>query len=180
MQDSTPASHSTFVTVLAWVFIICSGFGVFGALLQNIMINVMMPAIVKAQASSGQPTQVFPIGVFRVMGLLFLALSCFTLYAAWALLKRRNWARRTFIVLLSCGIGFNVLWALAFGAGVSFTHAPSTGANSIPPEMRALFSTMVGVFVVFALAMSVLYGWLIRRLCSATVKAEFTSAAVAP
>jgi hypothetical protein len=179
MQDSAPTPQSTFVTVLAWLFIILSGFGVFGSLVQNVMINVMMPTIVKTQASHGQPVPAFPIGIFRVFGVLSFAFACFVLYTAIALLKRRNWARRTFVVLLGCGIIFNVVWALVFGVGARFTHAPPSQVNSAPPEFQSMFVGMVVVFGVFALAMSVLYAWLIRRLCSAPIKAEFVNGTVA-
>jgi hypothetical protein len=175
MNTPQPAARSTFVTVLAWVLITFGGFAVFVALMQNVMINVMLPTLVANLPASGQATQVFPTGVFRVFGICWLLFASFMTYSAYALLKRRNWARRTFVVLFALGIAWNVLFVLGFGFGVGFAKFPTTGPAAVPPEMHMMMSAMAAMFGVFALVMSILYGWLIKRLRSASVKAEFSS-----
>jgi len=178
MQNSASIPESTFVTVLAWIFIVFGGFGVFGSLMQNIMINLMMPAFFKSQAATDQPVPPFPIGIFRAFGIFFLLFVSFVTYAAYALLRRRNWARRTFVVLFALGIVVNVVWAIGFGLGAGFSSFPTTGENAAPPGMRAMFTAMAAMFAVFALAISFLFGWLIKRLRSTSVKAEFGNGAV--
>lgn len=178
MQNSAFVPQSTFVTVLAWIFVVFGGFGVFGALMQNVMINVMMPTFIKSQATAAQPVPAFPVGIFRVMGIFFLVLTSFVTYAAYALLKRRNWARRTFVVLFALGIVFNVVWAVGFGLGAGFSNFPTSGEHAAPPGMHTMLTVMATMFAVFALAVSILFGWLIKRLRSTSVKAEFSDGAV--
>ena len=175
MQNLTPVPQSLFVTVLAWILVVFGGLSILGALMQNVMINIMMPSVIMNQSANGQPMPEFPIGIFRIIGVLFLALTSFVTYAAYSLLKRRNWARRTFIVLFACGIIVNIVWAIAFGLGAGFSTLPTTGEHALPLDMRTMFKVMTMMFVIFSLVMSCLFGWIIKRLHSPVIKAEFNS-----
>lgn len=179
MPEPTTAPQSTFVTVLAWIFIIFASFTVAGLLLQMVMLHAALPMMFKAQGSGNQPDPSLSIAIIRGFMIFAFAAACFVLFSAWALLKRRNWARRTFVVLLVLGIAFNFLWALAAGIGVIFAPDPAAGTQAFPAEMRKAIAIMNVALIVFALATSVLYGWLIRRLRSAPVKAEFIHLPVA-
>jgi hypothetical protein len=174
MNDHAPTGQSTFVTVLAWVLIVLGGFSLFGALMQNVMINFVFPTMLSMQEPAGQPFPAFTMIIFRVVGLVFLCVSAFATYAAYALLKRRNWARQTFIVLFALGIAWNILGVLGFGIGFSLARFPTSGQEAVPFEMQAMFKGMVAMLAVSAVAMSVLFGWLITRLRSASIKVEFT------
>lgn len=171
MNTTGSASQSDFVTVLAWVMIVLNGSGVLVALLQNIMVNLVMPTLIgTAQAHSAEA---FSLTLFRVLALLFLCLSAFMTYAAYALLKRRNWARLTFIVVFVLSIAWIILSIAGFGLGFGLADFPTTGQGAVPREMRTMMNVMLVAFGIFALGMAVLCGWLIKRLRSSSVKAEF-------
>ena len=174
MPEPTTAPQSTFVTVLAWIIIIFASLAVAGSLLQMVMLHAALPIMFKAQASGNQPDPSLSIAIIRGFMIFAFAFACFVLFAARALLKRKNWARRTFVVLLGLGIAFNVLWALAAGMGIFFAPAPASGAQAFPAEMLNAIAIMNVALIVFALAISIIYGWLTRRLRSAAVKSEFS------
>ena len=176
MNDHASAPQSTFVTVLAWVLIVLGGFSLFGALMQNVMINLVLPTMIATTTeSSAQPFPPFAMAIFRVVALIFLGVAALTTYAAFALLKRRNWARQTFIVLFALGIAWNVLGVVGFGLGFGLATFPTSGPQAVPYDMQAMFKGMVAVLTIFTVAMSVLFGWLIVRLRSPSIKAEFTA-----
>jgi len=178
VNTTAAAPQSTFVTVLAWLAICLNGMGVATALMQNVMVNFLMPTMManSPQAAAGA----FPLTVFRVFALLFLAFVAFMTYASYALLRRRNWARRTFIVICALGIAWSALCIGMFAAGFGFSRFPSSGPAAAPPDMRAAFTAMMVMMSVLAVGMSVLFGWIIKRLRSPAVKSEFTSADVVP
>lgn len=100
------APQSTFVTVLAWMIIIFSAFAALVGVMQNIMVNFLMPAVIASSPVARGET--IPFALFRVFAFLLLVFAAFMAYCGYALLKRRNWARRVLIVV--CGAG--IAWGL--------------------------------------------------------------------
>jgi hypothetical protein len=172
MNTQPSVRRSDFVTVLAWVLIAFNGFGVLGALLQNLMMNFVMPSVL-AHAPADPALDDFPLTVFRVVSVLFLVFSAFTTYAAYALLQRRNWARQTFIVLFALSIAWNVLFGAVAVFGFGMTDFLGAGGSTAPPELRVLFKGMAVAFAIFAFAMAAVFVWLIKRLRSPAIRAEF-------
>jgi uncharacterized protein (DUF486 family) len=171
--NTTPAApQSTFVTVLAWLAICLNGFGVAIALMQNVMVNFLMPTMI-ANSPQGAAAA-FPLSVFRVLALLFLAILAFMTYAGYGLLKRRNWARRTFVVVCALGIAWSALCMLMFALGFGLGRFPPSGPAAPPPNMKAVFTTVMVMTSVLTIGMCILFGWIIKRLRSATVRAEFS------
>jgi len=144
---------SSFVTGLAWTLIVFNALGILVLLLQNFALDAMIDGTA--------------LTLSRTAGLVFLAISVFLTYAAYALLKRRNWARVTYVVVLALAIGSHVLSALALGAGMDFA------ASQAPPGMENVMRTTLVVSIVLLLGMCIVFVWLIRRLRSPEVKAEF-------
>ncbi len=171
MNVHVATPQSTFVTVLAWVLIVFNAMGVFGAIMQNVMINFFMPSMLPAVP--GQPGTAFPLTVFRVFALVFLGFAGFITYAGYGLLRRRNWARRTFIVVFGLGIAGCVLWFVGIGIALALGGLAGSGRTPMPAEMRGTFVAMMVMFGIFAVAWCVLLGWLIKRLRSPSVKSEF-------
>jgi hypothetical protein len=108
-----------------------------------------------------------------------LALAAVLLVAALGLLRRRNWARLT--VLALCAVAIALL-----AAGVFVEHAfeqpwfvlPAGGAGGAAGDaFDANYQRLVAVLRTFAdvlaLALAGLLGWLIVRLRSRAVRAEF-------
>jgi hypothetical protein len=171
-----PPARSTFVTVLAWIFIVLSGFTTPIAALQNIMMFVLFRPEAQKAAVAGSAGAPMPPGVsfafehIHLFFLAFLVLSALTLVASIGLLKRRNWARLVFVGLMTVGIVYQV-------AGVAFqwaflSDAPSAGQDS--PEFRMMWQLMGVVTVVFAVVLCGLCGWIMYRLVSQGIRREFS------
>lgn len=171
---------STFVTVLAWIFIVGAGFTTFISILQNIMINLMFPVEKMNEAFNDPTTQEhipllfrFLFSNIRIFFFSFLAVSATTFTSAIGLLKRKNWARIIFIVLMSLGI----LWNIA-GVIMQFSMFPSMPIpEEAPDQFTTQFTTMITIVKIFTIVMavgvSILFGWIIKKLASDKIKSEF-------
>ena len=170
---------STFVSVLAWIFIVLGGFATFMSILQNIMLHYFFPKNEMNQTlqQAGQNQQMpalaeFMFNNFDVLFILFFVISAISLISAIALLKRKNWARIVFIVLMSFGIAWNV-----FGLVLQFTMFSSsnefTGGQAPPPEFQNMMQFMKIASIIMVVAISALFGFVIKKLCSKKIKTEF-------
>ncbi|MDJ0887079.1 MAG: DUF2127 domain-containing protein, partial [Desulfobacterales bacterium] len=103
---------------------------------------------------------------------LILVLSATSFISAIALLKRKNWARIFFIVLMSVGILWNI-----FGLILNFTMFNAmpemAGSSASPPEFQEMMQIMKYATVVMVVGISALFGFVIKKLCSTTIKEEF-------
>lgn len=176
-----PANNrSSFVTVLAWIFIVLSGFATMISILQNIMVWTMFRQPEVAQAIAAQPQDVpsyaaFMMGHFQWFFLAFLLVSATTLVSSIGLLKRMNWARLVFVGLMVLGIAWSlgglVIQFSMFGfMREQFDAAPKSADM---PNMQPILIAMTVVSVLFAVGFSVLWGWIAKRLLSREIKAEF-------
>lgn len=183
---ATPLSspRSTFVTALAWVFIVLAGFATLIAIMQNLMVTLMFPvAEMQAAADQAQHDERIPwfaafmLQNIRFVFLAFLVLSAGTLASAIGLLKRRNWARLAFVGLMA----FGVLWNIAGGV---LTIAFFSSIPPVPPsatgqatDFASMMTIMIAFNLAFAVALSVLFGWIIKRLTSDEIRREFSAVA---
>ena len=172
--------RSTFVTTLAWVFIVLGGFATLIALLQNIMLTVMLPEGIPPIEQSGKAEDIpafarFMFDNFRLIFAGFLVLSAVTLSSAIGLLKRMNWARLSFIGIMSLGI----LWNIATVALTFFVFSSIPFPESAPPDFREQHELMNKIMMYFTLVMAVcltaLFAWIIKRLVSNDVVREFVA-----
>lgn len=173
-------SRSSFVTILAWIFIVLGGFSSVISLLQNIMFNLFFPLSEmqgQAKASSELPWIVRLI--FANIQLYFggfFAVSVVTLIASVGLLRRRNWARLTFIGLIVLGIFWNVgsllVQQLMFQS-ISFPSPRTDALHEFSRNVEAMATVLQIFSVVMAVALSALFGWIIWRLASKPIAAEF-------
>lgn len=172
------SERSTFVSVLAWIFIILGGFVTLISLLQNIMIAVMFP-VEEMNRTFNDPqfqeqTPFFFRLIFsniRLFFFSFLIISGTTVVSAIGLLKRKNWARIIFILVMGLGIGWNVL------SLVIHTSMFSTMPDIPPEAVNGEFITMMTIMKVFmfilAMGLSYLCLWIIYKLTTPDIKAEF-------
>ena len=172
--------RSSFVTVVAWLFIVLAGFTTFISVLQNVMFSFMVPVdqMTEAMNEPNVNEQVpafarFIFSNFRLFLLGVLAVSSTTLVSAIGLLKRKNWGRIIFIFIMAMGILWNVF-------ALVLQHFMF---NSMPGEISSEaadshFGTMMLVMKVFsfimAIGISALFGWIIKKLISREIKTEFT------
>jgi len=168
--------QSSFINTFAWIAIVFSGFGV----LIGIMQNIMMMTVMKDRGFAEEMSQNIPDDMPPMMAIMFgnmeliamgtLVLAIITFISAIALLKRKNWARLFFIVLLVVGILWNVISGyMQFDMMDSMMFA----GEEIPAEMQSIQSTMkiiMGVIIVAILALNI---YLIKRLSSDEIKSEF-------
>lgn len=177
--------RSTFVTVLAWVFIGLAGFVTLISILQNIMLQlVFAPAMAQAHlppmAGPLPEASAWMLGHIAWFFRLILVLSATLLAASIGLLLRRNWARLLFITMLVLGIAYQ-----AFGVVMQWWVLGSMTDTMLPPPnapadvmhgMQAMMIVMRVFGVLFAVAISALFAWLIYRLTRPGVLAEFGAA----
>jgi len=160
--------RSVFVTVVAWIFIVLSGFAVFVSIGQNVMIWTHPGFNVPATTSgSGAGFEGFLDENFRAFFLGFLGLTIVMLGSSIGLLRRKNWARMSIVALLALW----VLWNVATLAMIYLF-----GMQDGQLAAGQLHNVFIQLFMlVFLVAISVLLIWIIRKLLSPRIVEEFTS-----
>lgn len=194
MTTPTPyppvAVKSTFVTVVAWVFIIFSGLSTFISLLQNLMVGLMPQQFLRDATADTTFAHMMPSGPrfmfahLRLLVLLVLALCVLMLVSSIGLLRRRNWARLVFIGLLSAGILYNIAGlflqqSMMSSFTASFPIDSTFGADSAAQQFGQQFHQMMAGMRVFIISITVafcaLFAWIIVKLLSPPIRAEFLS-----
>lgn len=183
MEDVGKTSQSTFVTVLAWIFIALTGFATFISLLQNIMIGFMLPAeemnAAFSTAKTADEMPAFARFMFSNMRLwfaAFLVIVVALLATSIGLLKRKNWARISFIAFMGLGIAWNVFGLVMQHVMLStfpLSTVPGTEMEAVAAEFQSIKTVMQVFTLAMAVGMSVLFGWIIKRLVSPQIRAEF-------
>ena len=175
-------SRSTFVTIVAWTFIAIAGFASLIAVIQALMFVFIFPVDQFPPPESVKGLEEMP-AFFRFMFhhmkwffAFFWTLSVVTLVCAIGLLLRRNWARLAFVAIMAIGIVWNLsgIW-LQGQIMSSFPKPPVHDPRAA--EFQAGFETMMTIMrfamAAFAIAISALFAWIIKRLLSRSVKVEF-------
>ena len=171
------SSKSNFVTVLAWIFIVLSGFATLIGVLQNIMVQTMFadPQFNESlsKVPSGAPASAaFMANNIRLMFAIALGVFATTLVSSIGLLNRRNWARIIFIGIMGLGILWNI-GGLVFQFIMFSSFPPTSQAPHEPAAFQSMFVGMLVFGACLAIAISVLFGWVIKRLVSKPIAAEF-------
>ncbi len=180
-QHCVQSQRSMFVTVVAWIFIAISAFCSLTSTLQNIMLHTMLSeqgvdaAVLAANQSEGAPFfATFMVTHMAWFAGIVLVVSLTLLSSSVGLLKRKNWARWVFVGVMALGIAWNIVGFVM--QIVLFSSFPGVPSNA-PAEFQEQFRTMsivMGVFgQVMALGLTVLFGWIIKRLLSKPVALEF-------
>jgi len=173
-----------FVTPLAKISLVMAAACVLYSLLQ-LAVAAALPfdAITEAFDNIGMPipaqiTWVFDhLVALSLVGVLF---SLLLLASAWALLRRREWGRWLFIVLLAVA-------ALGNFASLYFLDGMLDGMQAMLPaqlagtpeamqfEAQMRVNRVIGMAsgAATALAFAALHAWVILKLCSPAIRAEF-------
>lgn len=184
MQNSAPAvAPSGLITSLAWTFIFCAALGIGSGLLQLVMAGLIFP-MEDLRYALGEAKKTLPLPGFfwfvfehlQWFAAASVALSMLTLVASIALLKRKNWARIFFIVMMILGVVGNLAGAVLPYWIVSLM--PPLDA-SMPAEMRQGFDlflkAIIAVMIIISITFAVLFGWVAKALMSERVRNEFSS-----
>lgn len=168
--------QSSFVTVLAWIFIGLSSIGALTGVMQIIAFSVVVD---QAQIGDGlreffpnmPSVLVFLFSNFKWLLLGGLFFSALTLASSIGLLKRLEWARWCFIGLMLLTIAWNLGMVVVQLQVISFAKQvmQTQGAQDVRPMAWAL--TIICGF--FAAAFIALHVWIIKRLLAPSVAAEF-------
>ncbi|GAB3510130.1 hypothetical protein [Pseudoxanthomonas daejeonensis] len=171
--------RSTFVTVLAWVFIAMSGSGTVISIAQNLMIHALLDGELGQRLHQAPPEGVPPVVAFLVghAQLFFIGAllgSIATLACSIGLLRRQNWARLGFVGLMLLAIAWLLagLWiqsSVLAGMGTQFAAAGDLGG----PDISAVLPVIGVLGVLFALVMGSVHGWIAWKLLTPVIAAEF-------
>lgn len=169
--------RSTFVTVVACIFLVLAGFGTLVGIMQGVMLLLMreeLAAVVHAPVPSDMP-EVFR-WMFRAMPAMFAAMllaNVATFASAIGLLQRRNWGRVAFIAMMALGIAWNIA-AVVLNIGLTKAMMEQLPAITMAgePDLRAVFVVGMVAGSAVSIAIAVLFGWIIRRLCAPAIVAE--------
>ncbi len=172
MSSQQAVPPSIFVTVVAWVFIVISGLGTVMTAAQNVML-LTMPSIQPPPDSS------FLVQHIRLLFLLPLVVSALMFVSAVGLLKRLEWARKTFIGLLSVGVLYSAVsllfvWLAGFDVPPAPDGAPTEFQTSAQ-EFESMFLGMRIFTTLFALIISGLLIWIIHKLVQPSISQEFAA-----
>lgn len=181
MSDRLAPPRSTFVSVVAWVFIVLAGFTTVMSVLQNVMFAMVgfgdFPPPTGDDAQQIPPLFRFMLRNMQLVMLSFLLVSVASLVSAIGLLRRKNWARLAFIAILALGIVWNIggLYVQYAMFGVADGHAPGV-SDEFRADFRRMATIMLVMMTVLSLAFAALFAWIIRKLLSRPVREEFGAA----
>lgn len=158
---------STFVSVLAWVFIVLGIGTTLIAVLQNLMLHWLFPRDAMANPELPALVSLMP-GQVEVLAGVFFVFSLTLLITAVGLLKRKPLARKVFILIMALGM----IWSL-----VSFFVMPmmmgDMPESDLDPSFQQMHTLMGVVGRGVAVVTLVVFGWIILRLRSPAVRSEF-------
>jgi len=171
-----------FVTVLGRISIVLAALGVLWALAQMLLVLLLPDALaVRAAAQPEVPAAVaWTLQHRNALALAMLALALLFLVVAWGLLKRREWGRRGFITLLLLGAAANFAALLLIDPFFDGLHGMFPAQMLDTPEGRQFIAQMRfnrnltwASGLLGAVGIAALHGWIVWKLCTAAVRAEF-------
>lgn len=175
--------RSLLVTVVAWLFIVLSTLATLGALL-NAFVLAVKPATVNAALNRvAEDTAfihllpapyLFMLHHVHLIALIKLVWWAAVLIASIGVLRRKEWARRTFVNVLGIEIvavivGLSVGQSIGMGLATQLASRSPTG--QVPPGMGSGLA-LAGLLVVGVVAILL---WLLFIFRSARVREEFAS-----
>lgn len=184
-MTSAAAPRSSFVTVMAWLSLAVGVLGVAANALQALAL-LLMPQLadlgVLLPPGMPQPALLGWLSAHMMaLTLWTLVLCALMTWISWALLQRREWARRAFIagLVLAALLNFaciplldaSALVGLVPAAGLDGDDGLVAAREAMAPMLLALrLACWIG-----AIAIAALHGWIVWQLCHPQVRAEFES-----
>lgn len=175
--------RSSFVTAIAWILIAVSVLMLASACMQALVSNLMaaMPPMpqgfdMKSMVARMPPSMRWPYEHPLATGLATAIAGLVLLASSVGLLKRRAWARPAVIACLGASIVLRT--AMLYLTRDAMREFPWDAAGmDLPADVRAQMESMASAMSVVQVAMSLgvsaLAAWVIWKLMSAKVAAEF-------
>ena len=157
--------QSTFVTVIGGISMAFGILGLVGGLGQMMLMNTLIGMMENDPAVASMIG--FMRAMFWTMAIVGLLMSAFVTWASWALIQRQNWARIAFVVMSALSAVGSVLFVPLFLFAAFATDAS---------ELQGMGSMVQGMQVAMAVLALVNLGvsvWVLVRLASAPIRAEF-------
>lgn len=182
MNAPPPLPRNGFVSVLARISMLLAALAVLGSLAQAAPALAVGDATVARIASHAAvpPVVAWMLEQRRLLSLLGLLLSGLFLVSSWGLLRRRDWARWTFIAFLLATALLNfaslALVGQFFDGMVGMfpqEFLDSREGREFMAQMQANRIVSLVTATATALAFAGLHGWLAWKLCTPQVRAEF-------
>lgn len=149
---------NNFVNVLCWFLIVISGLALLSSIIQNIAVELWINKehfeILKESSNNKLSSLVF--GNFPIVLKFYSLITLFIFISSIYLLKRRNWARKVFIII------FGIL--IVYLIGVHFIIWLNDNGNNTGKLITSILSTVFMFLFVF----------LLLKLKSNSVKSEYT------
>jgi hypothetical protein len=163
-MPSEDQPRSTLVTRVGRLFLLGS------VALLALTLSQLLVLVSPAGPPQARPTQYGGISEALILLAASILLYASTMSVSFALLKRIAWARPAFIGMLGFGIVLNLARLLLSSLSDDQPELPSEGPAPYLMIMRV--STILDVLV--PLATIVFFAWLIVKLSSQAVRAEFS------
>ncbi|SDI97306.1 hypothetical protein [Billgrantia gudaonensis] len=171
---AAPPTRSFAVTTIAWGFI---AFAAVTIVLLGLALlpGERLPLVLTAEPGSGGLTGgvAWLLERSQALAALLLAGAVLTLWLAIALLQRRAWARRAFLILLATGfvavLGGAALTPLTFSL---LPEAATSAAVDRSAPTAGLTGTLSAI-ILLATLLAALFAWAGWKLGSTTVRREF-------
>ena len=180
-SPTAAVTESTFITVIAWIFIIGGAIAVFISISSFFIVGPTQEALFRDTAFTALPPggTKFLIGhTLELIALAMLTLSVVTLVSSVGLLRRRNWARLLLIAML--GIGAVYLIANLFlqpwlESRLPLPSVQNPQDRAFQEQWQSTVHTMRVSRGILSVAVAALLAWVIARLSSRRIRAEFHS-----
>ena len=178
----SPAAN--FVDVLGKISILLGVLGVVYAIGQWAVLMVLPDDLLARGFPNGSPelpplpsTLRWLLDHLDAMAWLTLLSSLLFLAVSWGVLKRNDTARLGFIAIMVLGTLMNFASIVLLLQVLDWVNQIGTSlqveGQGMPGQMQASNAVSMGMGVISALAFAALHGWIIYKLCTPAVRAEF-------
>ena len=180
-MDVTTPQRSTFVSVVAWIFIALSSLGVVIGIIQNLIFGLIFEQtefkelLANPEQNELPGYMVFIFENIQLIMALSLLLVILLLVSSIGLLLRKNWARRIFITYMFIMCLYMVIGSLAQAFWVD-EIMQAQGINTSSPKAGAfadMFLAIQYTVLIFNAGIGVVFGWLGWKLMRPEIKIEF-------
>ena len=184
--QAQPRPGASFVTLLAWISIVAAALGLAYSVVQvlsglfapDLQMRMLNPS--GAELPPLPPLVQWYYANTAWLGAASLLVSAVLLAVSRGLLQRREWARRGFIALLLLGTLWQLAWVwitpqiveatLGIQMGALAGGEDAAGLAELTDAMVSMTTIAVAVLVA---VFTVLHAWIVWKLCTAPVRAEF-------